>query len=272
MIGLRVEDVHFAYGSEQAALRGVTLAIEPGEQVAVTGANGSGKTTLARCLNGLLRPQRGQVWVGDWDTLGRPVYKLAHRVAYAFQNPDEQICQRTVWDEVAFGPRQLGRRDGQLCEQVTRALAWTHLLDLAHTHPFDLGASGRKLVTIASALAMDTPVVVMDEPTAGLDGFQQAQLAHILVELRQRGRTVLVITHDLDFAAENLDRLVLLRNGQIGADAPLPEAIANGAEPDEYYAPQVARLAGRIGLSRTPLTPAALVAEAARHRRGASPT
>ncbi len=256
---IRLEDVHYAYRPDQPALRGLTLVIEPGEQVALAGPNGSGKSTLARCLNGLVQPQQGQVWVGDWNTRTQPVFAMAQRVAYVFQNPDEQLCQRTVADEVAFGPRQLGRPAAACQAAVVEALHWTGLSAQARAHPYDLSLSDRKLVAVASALAMEAPSLVLDEPTAGLDGFQLRRLERLLAEQRRRGVTVLVITHDLDFAAENLDRLVQLSAGRLVQDAPLPAAWIAAAE--DPFAPQMVRLAGQLGLTGPALTPKTLVAQ-----------
>ncbi len=261
---IRLEDVHYAYEPGQPALRGVSLVIEAGEQVALVGLNGSGKSTLARCLNGLIRPQRGQVWVGDWEVRLKPVFIMAQRVASVFQNPDDQLCQRTVADEVAFGPRQLRWPAERRAAAVTQALEWLGLRDQARAHPYDLGLSERKLVTLASALALDTPVLVLDEPTAGLDGFQVRRLEAVLTELRRRGTTVILITHDLDFAAETLDRLVRLSAGQIVRDAPMA---AVGADD---FAPQITRLARRLGLPGPALTPASLIKQL--EKRSAPPT
>lgn len=252
---IRLEDVYYAYAPDQPALCGISLLIEAGEQVALVGANGSGKSTLARCLNGLVRPQRGRVWVGELEVRREPVFTLAQRVAYVFQNPDDQLGQRTVADEVAFGPRQLGWPAERRAATVTQALEWLGLRDLARVHPHDLGLSERKLVALASALAMDAPVLILDEPTAGLDGYQIRRLEATLTELRRRGTTVILITHDLDFAAENLDRLVRLAAGQIVEDAPLTEIAAG----DDASAPQIARLARRLGLPGPALTPAVFV-------------
>lgn len=253
---IQLEQVHFTYPGGVQALDGVCVRIEPGEQVALVGENGSGKTTLARHLNGLLRPQRGSVRVGDWLTSARSPAQMAHLVAYVFQNPDEQLFRQKVWDEVAFGPQNLGYSSGQLQELVEQALEWTGLREHAQINPRDLGYSGRKRVALASALAMDTPVLVLDEPTAGLDAAELEQLGQILLDLRRRGKTSLVISHDLDFVADNLDRLVVMNRGQITLDAPL-EAAFSDAEKLEAVGvvlPQIARLSRRLDQPRLALT------------------
>ena len=168
---IRVENVHYTYPDGGVkALDGVSLSIQPGERVALVGQNGSGKSTLARHLNGLLRPEQGQVWVGDWETSAHSPAKMARRVAYAFQNPDEQLFHQQVWGEVAFGPQNLGVSPEQVRAQVGQALELFGLSAFAQTNPRDLSYSGRKRISLASTVAMQTPVLVLDEPTAGLDG------------------------------------------------------------------------------------------------------
>ena len=249
---IRIEDAHFAYTGGVTALCGVTLSIEPSEQVALLGENGSGKTTLARHLNGLLHPQHGSVRIGDWLTSDHSPAQMARRVAYVFQNPDEQLFSQQVWDEVAFGPRNLGYASDLVQTLVENALNQLGLSEYAQLNPRDLGYSGRKRVALASALAMDTPVLVFDEPTAGLDASERDKFALVLGQLRSKGKTVLVISHDIDFVVENLDRLVLLHQGQIAIDA-LAEQFFTQVE--RFTAagvdmPQITRLSQRLGHAR----------------------
>jgi len=251
---LQIEDAHFAYPGGITVFGGVTIRIESGEQLALLGENGSGKTTLARHLNGLLRPQRGSVRVGDWLTSDHSPAQLARRVAYVFQNPDEQLFSRRIWDELAFGPRNLGYPPERVRALVESSLDQLGLSDYAQLNPRDLGYSGRKQVALASALAMDTPILVFDEPTAGLDAGEQAQFAQVLGQLRRTGKTVLVISHDIDFVVENLDRLVLLHQGQIAIDAPAEQFFAQAERltAAEVDLPQITRLSQRLG--RVPLS------------------
>ena len=169
---IKLKDVHFTYPDGSQVLDGVSLTIEAGEQVALVGRNGSGKTTLAKHLNGLLRPERGEVWIGDWLSSACTTARLAHRVAFVFQNPDEQLFRQRVWDEVAFGPQNLGFDRARVNTVVTEALSWVDLESEASNNPRDLGYSGRKRVALAAALAMDTPVLVLDEPTGGMDALE----------------------------------------------------------------------------------------------------
>jgi energy-coupling factor transporter ATP-binding protein EcfA2 len=139
-------------------LRGISLTIESGEQVAIVGQNGAGKTTLVKHFNGLLQPTRGQVLIGDWDTTKHSVAKLASRVGYVFQNPDEQLFSRNVGAEVAFGPKNLGFEAERVEALVNDALALTQLSDKTETNPYDLSATWRKMVALASIISMDTDI------------------------------------------------------------------------------------------------------------------
>jgi energy-coupling factor transport system ATP-binding protein len=254
---IRVENVHYAYpGGALKALDGVSLTIQSGEKVALVGQNGSGKSTLARHLNGLLRPEHGQVWVGDWETSAHSPAKMARRVAYAFQNPDEQLFHQNIWGEVAFGPQNLGYSPEQVCAQVQQALELFGLSAVTQTNPRDLGYSGRKRITLASTVAMQTPVLVFDEPTAGLDANEQEQLSRVIDLLSQQGKTVLVISHDMDFLVENFDRFVLLRAGQIVLDAGFQTFFSRDdiLQACGLVVPQLARLSQKMAASQLAAT------------------
>ncbi|MGH2536564.1 MAG: energy-coupling factor ABC transporter ATP-binding protein [Candidatus Promineifilaceae bacterium] len=258
---INVEQVSFAYPSGVQALRDVSLAIAPGEGVALIGENGAGKSTLARHLNGLLRPGRGQVRIGDWDTRQASVGQLATRVGYLFQNPDRQLFANSVLEEVAFGPRQLGQSEEEIQRSVSSTLGRVGLLERSRLHPYDLQAAERKLVALAAVLAMQTPVLILDEPTMGQDSQAIGRIAAIIAELKAAGKTVLMISHDIDFCGEQCERVVVMADGRIVADGPAGEILGrhelllrSGVE-----APQLARLALALGVPGTPLTPAEFV-------------
>jgi energy-coupling factor transport system ATP-binding protein len=246
---IQIKDVHFSYPGGVKALDGASLIIQPGEKVALVGQNGSGKTTVARHLNGLLRPQAGSVRIGDWWTSEHSPAQIARRVAYVFQNPDEQLFHQQVWGEIAFGPKNLGFSPEQVRNQVERALDLLELGMVANLNPRDLGYSGRKRVALASALAMQTPVVVFDEPTAGLDASELEQLSRVIEVLHQEGKTVLVISHDMDFLAENFERFVLIKKGKIILDAPAQRFFEQNLllKTSALAAPQITRLAQSLG-------------------------
>lgn len=246
---IELEAIHFHYPDGLHALRGVSLSVAPGEQVAIVGPNGSGKTTLVKHLNGLLRPTQGRARIGDWTTSQHTVAQLARRVAYLFQNPDEQLCQRTVWAEVAFGPRHLGCPAAEVRRRADAALEALGLAAEAQTNPYDLNLTERRRVTLAAVMAMETPIIVLDEPTLGQDAFFLERLAALLAQWRAAGRTVLTISHDMEFVAEHFERLVALRDGQIVADGPTWRLLADGAWEEETAValPQLLRLSRRLG-------------------------
>ena len=200
-------------------LRGLDLAVPRGEFLALVGANGSGKTTLTKHFNGLLRPRRGQVRVNGEDAGSHPVGELARQVGYLFQNPEQQIFSPTVREEVAFGPQNLGLPAGEVDSQVEEALARFRLGDVAESPPAVLGYGLRRRVTLASLAAMDPPVLVLDEPTVGLDARGVAETFDWLAEMHANGRTIVLVTHDMSLAAEKADRVVAMFEGQIIASA-----------------------------------------------------
>jgi energy-coupling factor transport system ATP-binding protein len=260
-VELRLEGVTFHYPGGVLALSEVNLRLEAGEAVAVVGENGAGKTTLARHLNGLLRPETGTVWVGEWDTRQKSVAMLSHRVGYVFQNPDDQLFARTVWEEIAFGPRNLGRRGAEIEADVRLALERCGLEDAAARHPYDLAAPERRFVALAAMLAMRTPVLILDEPTTGLDAVGVERLGAVVQSLRDEARTVVAITHDLDFAADHFERVVVMSRGRILADGPAREVLGQVDLLQEAHIrpPQLVALALALDLPANPLTVAEFV-------------
>ena len=229
MIELAVEDVTHVYPGGVRGLDGVSLRIGPGETVALIGQNGSGKTTLVRHLNGLLRPTSGRVVIGGADAAGLRVARLAAQVGLVFQDPDRQIFSGTVQKEVEFGPRNVGLRGAALDVAVAGALAAVGLQGEEGTNPYDLGAARRKLLAVASVLAMRTPILVLDEPTTGQDRAGVARIRDVVAAVASEGRTVIAISHDLRFVAETFGRVVVLRAGRVVLDGPPDEVFAAGA-------------------------------------------
>src|SRR5450759_1276670 len=182
------------YPDGTRALDGVDLVVLAGQRLAIVGQNGSGKSTLVRHLDGLLRPSAGRVLVDGIDASGLKVAQLAARVGLVFQNPDRQIFAGRVRAEVAFGPRNLGRRGARLDGAITAALEATGLSGQVDANPYDLGHSRRKLLALASILAMETPIVVLDEPTTGQDARGIARIQRVVADLAAEGRTVIAIS------------------------------------------------------------------------------
>ena len=261
--GIEFESVSFAYPDGTRALIDVGLRIEPGESVAIVGQNGSGKSTLVRHLIGLLRPTSGRVLFDGLDVREVHVARLAERVGLAFQNPDRQLFAGRVSSEVAFGPRNLGLRGAALEERVASALAAVGLSEDAAANPYDLGYSRRKLLALASVLAMRTPVLVLDEPTTGQDARGSERVREVVTAAVGEGRTVIAISHDMRFVAESFRRVIVMSAGRVVLDGG-PEVVF--AEPSwpalraTYLEPPLAAVAGaRLGIGSTP-TEAAFVA------------
>lgn len=216
---VHVENVRFSYPGGVEALRGVSLSIDAGERVALVGPNGAGKSTLVRHLNGLLRPSAGQVIVAGLDTRKATVARCARHVGIMFQNIRNQLFARSVHEELRFGPRNLGYSPAQIDTLVERSLDALGLRDVADAHPYDLPLPMRRMVAIAAVLAMDTDVLVLDEPTAGLDNAAIARLTALLHDLASQGKVAVVVSHDLDFCYEALDRVVLVKDGLLQLDS-----------------------------------------------------
>lgn len=262
------EGVGFTYPDGTMALREVDLRIESGTRVAIVGQNGSGKSTLVRQFNGLLRPTEGRVQVQGSVVERRHVAELAHEVGLAFQNPDRQIFSGKVRTEVAFGPANLGLAGSALREAVDRALDAVGLADAAEANPYDLGYSKRKLLTLASVIAMDTPILVLDEPTTGQDARGVARIQDIVAGLSGEGRTVIAISHDMRFVAETFERVIVMGAGRLLLDGTPTEVFAEAAWPtlaSTYLEPPlVARVGARLGLGSTPTEAALMEALAGR--------
>lgn len=262
MTHLALEGVGFVYPDGTRALVGVDLAIAPGEVVAIVGQNGSGKSTLVRHLDGLLRPTEGRVLHDGEDVRDVRVAALASRVGIVFQNPDRQIFAGRVRAEVEFGPRILGRPAAEAAEVASAALAAVGLTPHADDNPYDLGFSRRKLLSLASVLAMNTPVVVLDEPTTGQDAPGVARIRRVVDEIAAAGRTVIAISHDMRFVAETFDRVVVMRAGRIILDGTPDEVFAADAWDalrSTYLEPPLAAVLGdRLGFGPTP-TDASLI-------------
>jgi energy-coupling factor transport system ATP-binding protein len=250
---IQVTDLYFEYPGGVQALSGVTLSIHAGEKVAIVGQNGAGKTTLVKHFNGLLKPTSGAVMVEDWDTRAHSVAKLSGRVGYVFQNPDDQLFSRTVVQELAVGPKHLGYTQDKADHLIEDALSLSQLADQRETNPYDLSPTWRKMVALASVIAMDTPVLIFDEPTTGQDAATIQRIGHIVNTLAERGKTIITITHDIDFAADHFDRLIAMGQGQILLDGPLIEVIAEEEVLASTYVdpPQLTRLGRRLGLPYT---------------------
>jgi energy-coupling factor transport system ATP-binding protein len=220
---VEAEDLWFHY-KDCPILRGVHLRMDHGECVALIGRNGAGKTTLVKHFNGLLKPDRGSLKVLGQDTRRTSVSKLARHVGFAWQNPNDQLFRTTVREEVLTGPRVLQAYDPAWCNRLFERLGLGPLLDRS---PFSLSEGQKKRVSFAAALAPQPGLIIFDEPTAGQDDPFRRELAELIHELQREGRTVVLVTHDLEFAAQHASRWLILAEGQIIADGSPDAVMAN---------------------------------------------
>ena len=245
---IRVEDVSYTYPSGVQALNGVSLTIHKGEFVAIMGENGAGKTTLVKHFNGLLRPQKGRIMVDDVDVSQVSVASLARKVGLVFQNPDDQLFSENVESEISFALNNFGFEKEVVEKRVDWALNLLNLEQYRKSSPFILSGGERKRVALASVLAWDPEIVVLDEPTIGQDYAQKEKLRHFLMQLRTQGKTTIIVTHDVEFVAECKPRIVLMADGGIIADGSTKEIMTNAEamERASVSPPEITKIFSRL--------------------------
>lgn len=256
---VRLERLFFRYmPTWDWALQDITLNVESGEWLALLGVNGSGKSTLLKHLNGLLKPTQGRVWIGGQNTARQSIGKLAHTVGYLPQSPERFIFAATVWDEVAYGPRQLGLRGADLRRRVGDVLDILGLSRWAEHPPAVLSYALRRRVALAGVLAMQTPILALDEPTVGLDAGLTAQLVEVLMQRHRQGHTLIMITHDMELAAQCATRVAVLQQGRLIACGPARAILADISQlrHSALEALPITALAGELEIAAPlPLTP-----------------
>ena len=224
---VRIEDLHFSYDNEVEVLKGIDLEIERGEIVSIMGENGAGKTTLIKHLNGLLKPRKGRVEVLGMDTRTTPVAKLARHVGIVFQNPDFQLFAETVEDELLLALKNFGFPPNVAKRRAMWAMKVFGLEKYKDRSPYTLSVGERKRLCIAAVLCYDPDIIVLDEPTSGQDFLQKEKIMEILYLLKQQNKTVVLVTHDVEFVVRRSDRVVVMRDGRILADGPTREVLGN---------------------------------------------
>lgn len=207
--------VNYTYPNGSLAADDISLHIKSGENAAVIGKNGAGKTTLAKMLNGLLKPQQGDVFIGNRNTKDYTTAQISKLAGYVFQNPDEQIFHATVEKEVAFAPKRMKLKKEDIIRRTQEALKRTKLEEYREENPYNLPLSLRKFVTIAAVLAMEPDIYILAEPTAGQDMEGNRKLTEILRYLHSKGKTMITITHDMEFVAENCKKIIVMANNKI---------------------------------------------------------
>src|SRR6266567_1772988 len=223
---VEVKNLRHVYPDGKVALRDVSFRITHGESVAIIGANGAGKSTLLLHLNGYLAPTAGEIRVGDFPLNKATLPDIRRTVGMVFQNPDDQLFMSTVFEDVAFGPLNLGLSGSDIDQRVTEVRERVGAGHLRAKPPYHLSGGEKKRVAIATVLAMSPDILVMDEPTSGLDPFARRQLMSLLREFQH---TKIFTSHDLDMVLDLCPRTIILHEGAIMADGPTGEIFQNEA-------------------------------------------
>jgi energy-coupling factor transport system ATP-binding protein len=247
---LEVDRLTHRYPDGTLALSEVSLAVRRGEFVAILGQNGSGKTTLVKHLNGILQPTSGDIRLQGRTLRGQPATALCRQIGLVFQNPDHQIFAERIRDEVAFGPRQQGLSQAEIDRRVAEALEAVGLTGLEDVDPFILTKGSRQRVAVAGTLATKPEVVILDEPTTGLDHRELQGMMALIRRLNAAGHTVIIITHAMDIAAAHAHRTILMQDGRVVADGPTREVFADGARLATLglTPPPIVQVATRLGI------------------------
>lgn len=258
---IEFRDVHASYDTDTPILEGVSFHVDDGEFVAFVGTNGAGKSTTMRLVNGLLKPEKGEVLIDGVSTVELKTSELARRVGFLFQNPDNQICSSTVREELLFGFRALGRLDANAEARVEEIIEEFGLNP--DDDPFLLNRGTRQLLALASIVVLDTPVVVLDEPTTGLDFRECVKVMRIIRRLHESGATVVMVCHDMEVVADFAERVIVMSDGRVVDEGPTFEVLRNRhtLEVASLVPPQIVDISLALSLVRpdlrgTPVTQA----------------
>jgi energy-coupling factor transporter ATP-binding protein EcfA2 len=245
---VELEDIWFAYEPGQWVINGISLKVSRGEMMALIGQNGSGKTTVAQIIAGILRPAKGVVKVFGKDVTRQAVMVRGKEVGYIFQNPDYQIFSRSVRDEIAYGLRAWGMGEREVEERVMKVSEMVGLKGLLDEDPFFLSKAERQRTAVASILALNPKIIILDEPTTGLSPGETTALMDTVRELNKAGTTIITITHDMWVVAKYCSRVVLMSDGRVVLDGPTREVFSNISELEKYdiEVPQVVRLSNKL--------------------------
>jgi len=248
-IAVEVKGLKYSYPEGKNAIAGVDLIIKEGEFAAIIGQNGSGKTTLAKHFNGLLRPSAGSISCFGKDTAKMKVSELGKIVGYVFQNPDHQIFANTVKDELTFGPRNYGLPEEQISANVTQSLQAVHLEGYEDRDPFSLTKGERQRIAVASVLTCKPKILILDEPTTGLDYTQQRSMMELLRSLNEAGHTIVIITHSLWVVAEYAHRVIVMDEGSIIMDGTVREVFSQQEKMESagMRLPEIVKLGNMLG-------------------------
>ena len=248
---LEFKNINFSYPNGYKAINDLSLTIDSGEKVAIVGQNGAGKSTFAKLMNGLLRPSSGEILLDSKSTKDMTTAQISRRVGYVFQNPNDQIFNSTVYDEVAFSLRALKVEEDELDRRVRKACEICELSELLDDHPYDLPFSTRKFITISITIANNCDVFIFDEPTAGQDAYSISCLKRVIDHLYSLNKTIITITHDMEFVVENFDRVIVMSNKEIIMDGDKKEVFDEDEILQKAYIqpPVIKRLCNSISLN-----------------------
>lgn len=256
MNNIEIKGLHFSYTEKEEILKGMDLTIDE-RSTAIIGQNGAGKTTFVKLLKGLLRPTEGSILFNGQDLSQLTVAQLAKDIGLVFQNPNDQIFKNTVMDEVMFGPLQIGMDKEKAGESARKALDMVGLGGIGKVNPYDLGLSDRKLVSIAAIVAMETKVVIFDEPTIAQDYMGKERIKAIMKALSREHRIVISILHDMDFVAETFERAIVFARGNILLDGDVRTVFAQKDVLEQAYLeqPGATKLCHELGYGEVFLSP-----------------
>lgn len=226
-MSISIESISFTYPNATQALENVSLEIKGSELVAIMGENGAGKTTLVKHLNGLLKPNKGKVLINGMDTKTVTVAKLAREVGFVFQNPDHQLFASTVDEEISFALKNFGFSESEINRRVETVIKFFELEKYRRLSPFILSGGERKRVALASVLALDPKILIIDEPTIGQDFRQKEKFLKNLLEMVDEGKIVIVVTHDVEFVVPNFHRIIVMSKGKVIADGGIRDVLTD---------------------------------------------
>jgi len=230
---IKVIDVGYTYPNGTPALDGINFIANKGEKIALIGPNGSGKSTFLYLLDGLLLPTTGKIWIKGEELTKKNLDRIRPIIGFIFQNPDDQLFSHTIWDDVAFGPRNLGLDDKEVEKRVKRSLEILDILELSDKSPNNLSGGQKRLASIAGVLAMDPEIILLDEPTSNLDPRSSSNLIRLLLNLnKERGITLIIATHDIDNVPLYSDKVYVMKGGKF---------ISEGSPEDIFSRPDIIR-------------------------------
>ena len=252
---IELKNVSYAYSEQAKAIDSLSLRIGAGDRLALLGQNGSGKTTLAKILAGLIEPKAGQVFIDGQNIQSLTTAQRVRTISYVFQNPDHQIFSPTVRQELAFGPKNLGLQGDELERRVDSTLRQFDLESLAEMSPAMLSYGLRRKLTVASVAALHSPILVLDEPSLGLDWGSATEMLDRLLEAEHAPRTLILISHDVDLAARYTQQVALLAQGRLAEHGMLNALLADEKIMRQHglKSPAIAQLAASLRRKGIPI-------------------